>query len=111
MSTSYYQWRKPITSIQIEETGIDRKLSIFVNYKLAGTLELAEDEVSDMLLMFMQDKAAANTYWGGTLQGCRVAIFDDSMVLETKLVNEYANEILTVASLLEKEGEGKYDYL
>jgi len=70
MSTSYYNFKKPVTCVKVKMQGSHAKVSIFVNHALAGELTLWEEELGDFLNLFVEfGTPIFHSHYGGKDKG------------------------------------------
>jgi hypothetical protein len=96
MSTSYYRFKSPITSISIVTEGPHDKISVWVSHQLSGVLIVDEGVSNDILKIFKGDKVL-HAWCGAEREAC-VKKFGEIDGYEY-VVSEY-NEICTVEDVL-----------
>ena len=110
MSTSYYRFRTPISSVRIEEGGGHDILTIFESGANSGTLVVSKgkgrtiasffaDEVDDNL-------APIRTHFGGKGVGCIVTCNNPELDKDECLIDEYGN-VFRVSEIQAMSGKGK----
>ena len=108
MSTEYYRFVPPFTSIRIDEDATYDRVTVFEKNANCGVLTVTRGLGRAVALLFRHDEAhpVLRTYWGGNDQGCQVEecayfLHDDEYV-----VSEYG-EVSTVAEVKAKRGKGR----
>ena len=109
MSTSYYHFRPPITSVRLEEGKTHDRLTIFENHANTGTLVLTKG-LGKTVSSFFADKvddhlAPLRTHFGGKGRGCVVTVQDQHLHNKTWLIDEYG-QVYTVAQIKDMDGRG-----
>jgi hypothetical protein len=97
MSTSYYRFKKPITSVQIVTEGKHDKVTVWINHQNTGTLTVDAGTGKDILEMFDSGEQVLHCYAGA---GGPCVIRNDINILnEEYVISEYGN-VISVAEVL-----------
>lgn len=114
MSTSYYRFKDPISSVRLEEGPGHDRLTIWENGANAGTLTLSLGTGRTIVKMLMEDvhdgACPMRTHWGGVDRGTVVTINPSGKELtdDIVLVSEYG-EVLKVADVKARDGARRKD--
>jgi len=85
MSTDYYRFNKPITSIRIESEGSHDKVSVWVDHAASGTLVVNKGQGYDILKMFVSSEKVLHSYAGpgatAFINKCVLDLSDDEYVI------------------------------
>ena len=107
MSTDYYGFRKPITSIRAEVMGGHTHVGIWVNHAKSGTLVFRNEEWKEAIWLFVNEgETVMRTYYGGKGVGTVVVEDIEGQESDRLLVSE-RGEIVSVAEVRSREGGGK----
>jgi len=100
MSTNYYRFKTPITSIRVKEEGQHKKISIWVNHQLSGTLVL--DDASKIAEMFVdRDRKVFHAYFAGEGAGMVANCFDKELSHDEWIISEDL-EVVQAKDLFER---------
>ena len=98
MSTNYYMFSEPVTSVKVLPSGNHHELIIWINHEQAGKLVLKSDELTTFMDL-LHGKHVATTHWGGADLGMQLTwtlgVAPDN---DVQLVSDY-HEITTVREL------------
>jgi hypothetical protein len=108
MSTNYHQLAPSITSVRVEDTGGHKRLSIWINHALSGTLVFRKEEYSEFISHLLQNDYSAHVASGGKDVGMVVSISVNASHLpdDTILVSD-SGEVTTLAGVKALQGQGK----
>ena len=110
MSTSYYHFRPPITSVRLEEGPSHDRLTIFETRANIGTLVLSKGMGKTVASYFADEvednRAPLRTHFGGKGRGCVVTVNDPHLHDETYVIDEYG-QVYTVAQVKAMDGRGR----
>ena len=101
MSTAYYGFAEPVTSIRPEVLGGHTHLGIWVNHAKAGTIVLRNEEARVFISLF-RGPEIMHSHWGGSEKGS-IVTGGESEEGDRLLVSEYG-EILTVDDVRKRQG-------
>ena len=109
MSTSYYHFRPPVTSVKVEEGPAHDRVTVFENRANAGTLTVSKG-LGKTFVSFFTDEvddpvAPIRTHFGGKGRGCVVTIQELHLHPDTYLADEYG-QVFTVAQITAMDGRG-----
>ena len=109
MSTDYYGFREPITSIRPKVLGGHTHVGIWVNHAKAGTLVFRNEEWKEAIWLFVdEDISMMHTFFGGKEMGTVVIADVPELQSERMLISE-RGEICEVGEIWSHAGEGRND--
>jgi hypothetical protein len=95
MSTSWYGFIKPVTSIAVKSRGDERSFDVilWVNRQQAGQIIVTQDELPDFLdLVINRNQVIVHQYYGGKKQGM-VTAWVGPEDFHGQVVSEYYEEL------------------
>lgn len=109
MSTSYYHFRPPITSVRVEEGPSHDRITVFESKANAGTLTVSRGLGKVIASFFAYEvddnKAPMRTHFGGKGRGCVVTVQDPHLHDDTFLIDEFG-QVYTVRAIKQFDGNG-----
>ena len=114
MSTSYYYFNSPITSIRLEEGPAHDLITIFENHANCGTLTVSKGTGRTICLMFALNdvddfQCPIHTHWGGSKVGAVITENVNGLSDDLILISEYGEpmsvkQIRALAGHVRKDG-------
>jgi hypothetical protein len=109
MSTSYYHFIHPVTSVKINEGPVHDRVTVFESHAQTGTLTVSKGMGKKFASFFAEEVddnlAPMRTHFGGKGRGCVVTIHDEHLHPDTYLIDEYGS-VFTVAEIKAMDGRG-----
>jgi len=89
MTTSYYRYRWPVTSVRIEVGTTHDQVRIWVRHGSAGILTVPAEDGALVALMFASDERVMETLYGGDHVGVVVTEHEEDLADELHIIDEY----------------------
>lgn len=109
MSTSYYYFNPPITSVRVDEGPGHDRVTVFIDGKNAGTLIVSAGQGKAIACLFANkvtdDMAPMRTHYGGKGVGCVVTVLDPDLRDDNHLIDEYGR-VYTARKIKQLAGRG-----
>jgi len=97
MSTEYYRFKDPITSINIVKHDTYDQVSIWISHNSVGFIIIKHEDLSNFIHLLREDESIAYHYCGGRVIR-RQLMIKQNLHPETYIISEY-NEVLQFRDL------------